>query len=94
MRAADLTLSPVHKAAVGRLHQQRGVAMRFPRFVRVRDDKSPMDATSAEEVVALYGKQVRKVGGGGATGGGGEASGDDVGGKKGEDDEEGFGVDE
>lgn len=61
MRAADLTLSPVHKAAVGRLHPQRGVAMRFPRFVRMRDDKGPLDATRAEEVVTMYGKQVRKV---------------------------------
>ena len=31
LRGADLTLSPVHRAAAGRLHEQRGVGMRFPR---------------------------------------------------------------
>jgi ATP-dependent DNA ligase len=33
LRGADLTLSPVHKAAVGQLHQERGVGLRFPRCV-------------------------------------------------------------
>ncbi len=58
VRAADLTISPVHKAAVGRLHAQRGVALRFPRFVRMRDDKGPLDASDCDWVVSLYEKQV------------------------------------
>ena len=80
VRAADLTLSPVHKAAVGRLHPERGVAVRFPRFVRVRDDKAPTDATTADEVVALYNKQVRKVSDAGALPGGAEPAGSEAGG--------------
>ncbi|KXZ42596.1 hypothetical protein GPECTOR_132g608 [Gonium pectorale] len=31
LRGADLTLSPVHRAAAGRLHPGRGVGLRFPR---------------------------------------------------------------
>lgn len=35
IRGADLTLSPVHKAAVGKLHPTRGCSLRFPRFIKV-----------------------------------------------------------
>lgn len=31
IRGADLSISPVHRAAVGRLHSDRGVGLRFPR---------------------------------------------------------------
>eukprot|EP00198_Chlamydomonas_reinhardtii_P008670 XP_001698007.1 predicted protein [Chlamydomonas reinhardtii] len=61
LRGADLTLSPVHRAASGRLHTERGVGMRFPRFIRVRDDKRPEDATTPDDIVHLYNKQTRKV---------------------------------
>ena len=36
IRGADLTLSPVHKAAVGMVHPERGCSLRFPRFIQVR----------------------------------------------------------
>ncbi|KAG2439579.1 hypothetical protein HXX76_004931 [Chlamydomonas incerta] len=61
LRGADLTLSPVHRAAAGRLHAERGVGMRFPRFIRMRDDKRPEDATTPDDIVHLYNKQTRKV---------------------------------
>lgn len=35
IRGADITLSPVHKAAVGKLHESRGCSLRFPRFIQV-----------------------------------------------------------
>jgi DNA ligase-1 len=52
---AELTLSPTHTAAWGRLQEDAGLALRFPRFTgRWRDDKSPTDATTVDEVVDLY----------------------------------------
>jgi DNA ligase-1 len=52
---AELTLSPVHTAAWGLLREDAGLALRFPRFTgRWRDDKSPEDATTVQEVVDLY----------------------------------------
>eukprot|EP00898_Chlorokybus_atmophyticus_P005360 jgi/Chlat1/5825/Chrsp4S06177 len=59
---AKLTLSPVHKAAVGWLHESRGLGLRFPRFVGVREDKGPDNATGPDVVVEMYKKQ--KHGGG------------------------------
>jgi len=52
---AELTLSPIHTAAWGQLKEDAGLALRFPRFTgRWRDDKSPEDATTVEEVLAMY----------------------------------------
>ena len=53
--AAELTLSPTHTAAWGLLKEDSGLALRFPRFTgRWRDDKAPEDATTVEEVLAMY----------------------------------------
>jgi DNA ligase 1 len=53
--SAELTLSPNHTAGWGQIKEHSGLAMRFPRFTgRWREDKSPEDATTTQELVDLY----------------------------------------
>jgi DNA ligase 1 len=63
VRGADLTLSPKHRAAAGARHAERGISLRFPRFVAERRDKSPEDASGPAEVLALFDAQARRWGG-------------------------------
>ncbi|EOA89828.1 hypothetical protein ACJQWK_02980 [Exserohilum turcicum] len=58
---ADLTLSPTYTAAIGLVSEERGLSTRFPRFLRVREDKSIEEATEAEELASLYRKQEAKA---------------------------------
>lgn len=82
VRGADLTLSPTHPAAKGLVSEDRGISMRFPRFVRVREDKGMEEATTSEEIADAYSKQVTvsnrdksRAGNGGGGGKDGEAAG-------------------
>ncbi|MBI1729897.1 ATP-dependent DNA ligase [Candidatus Acetothermia bacterium] len=54
---AELTKSPIHTCGMGDDESSPGLALRFPRFLRFRDDKDAEQATSAKEVVALYKKK-------------------------------------
>ena len=63
VRGADLTLSPKHAAAAGARHAERGISLRFPRFVAARPDKNPEDASGPAEVLALFDAQARRWGG-------------------------------
>ncbi len=62
VQGAELTLSPIHRAARGAVRADAGLALRFPRFTgRFRDDKGPTEATTAHELLAMYRGQVRQA---------------------------------
>ncbi|MHB8632411.1 MAG: ATP-dependent DNA ligase [Thermoplasmatota archaeon] len=55
VQAAELSLSPVHRAGWGRFREGAGLAARFPRFTgRFRDDKGPREATTVAELAGIY----------------------------------------
>ncbi|KAJ9092045.1 hypothetical protein QFC20_007476 [Naganishia adeliensis] len=57
IRGADISLSPVYTAAASHLGSERGLSIRFPRFIRRREDKSWEEATTAEQFAEMYRKQ-------------------------------------
>ncbi|WP_292365397.1 ATP-dependent DNA ligase, partial [Methanoculleus sp. UBA208] len=52
----EITESPVHTCNWDP-ERRRGLALRFPRFVRWRDEKSPEQATTAAEIAAIFRRQ-------------------------------------
>ena len=67
VKAADLTLSPRYVAAADEVGASavagggggggRGVSLRFPRFIKKRDDKKPEQATTSRAVAEMYKSQ-------------------------------------
>jgi len=65
LQAADLSKSSVHMGALGKIESNRGIGLRFPRFIRERDDKNPENATNAEQIADMYRSQGLDEGGNG-----------------------------
>jgi DNA ligase-1 len=59
---AEITVSPVHTCAFGKVRKDAGLAVRFPRFTgKYRSDKGPREATSSAELESMYRGQLKKV---------------------------------
>jgi len=59
---AEITLSPIHTAAMNRIRPGSGLAIRFPRFTgNYRLDKAAEDATTTNEIAEMYQSQLKKV---------------------------------
>ncbi len=50
----EITLSPIHTCCKGKISKDAGLAIRFPRFISWRDDKSPEEATTPNELMDMY----------------------------------------
>ncbi|MEM0448302.1 MAG: ATP-dependent DNA ligase [Methanomassiliicoccales archaeon] len=59
---AEITVSPIHTAAMSKVRDGSGLAIRFPRFSgRVRTDKGPREATTSQELEEMYHKQLKTI---------------------------------
>lgn len=60
--ADEITLSPLHTCGWDLVRSGSGLALRFPRFTgKWRKDKSPEDATTSQEALEMYKKQLKKI---------------------------------
>lgn len=58
----EITLSPIHTCAMNMIRKGSGLAVRFPRFTgKWREDKGPEEATTSQEIVDMYRKQLKTV---------------------------------
>jgi len=56
--ASEITLSPIHKTGLDLIRKSSGFALRFPKFTgKIRYEKAVEDASTGEEVFALYKRQ-------------------------------------
>jgi DNA ligase-1 len=54
--AADITVSPTAACCLGDVENRpnAGISLRFGRFLRIREDKNPVNCTSADQIFQMY----------------------------------------
>eukprot|EP01026_Neomeris_dumetosa_P063074 TRINITY_DN5982_c0_g1_i2.p1 TRINITY_DN5982_c0_g1~~TRINITY_DN5982_c0_g1_i2.p1 ORF type:complete len:728 (-),score=114.77 TRINITY_DN5982_c0_g1_i2:371-2533(-) len=57
IKGADFSISPLYRAAVGWVDDSKGISVRFPRWIRERDDKTSEQTTSPQEISEMYKSQ-------------------------------------
>ncbi len=58
VRGAEITVSPVHTVAKDKI-KEGGLGLRFPRFIRWREDKTPQQTTTPAEIYEIYQKSIK-----------------------------------
>jgi DNA ligase-1 len=61
IKTADLSLSPVYTAGSDFVDKNKGISLRFPRFIRERPDKKTSEATTSEDIHKMYTDQLKKT---------------------------------
>ncbi|OHT10360.1 DNA ligase 1 [Tritrichomonas foetus] len=51
---ADITISPTQMACFGDVEDDAGISLRFGRFMRIREDKEPMQCTNTHQILEMY----------------------------------------
>ncbi|KAI3618641.1 dna ligase [Moniliophthora roreri] len=54
VRGADITISPISVAAKGIISSNKGLSLRFPRFIKTREDKPVNQASTPEFLASLW----------------------------------------
>jgi DNA ligase-1 len=57
----EITLSPLHTCAFNEVREGSGLAIRFPRFTRWREDKSAQEASTVQEILDMYNSQLKSI---------------------------------
>lgn len=56
VKAASLSLSPIYSAG----SRDKGISLRFPRFLQERTDKKPIDATTSNQIWRMYNESIEE----------------------------------
>ncbi len=51
IKAASFTRSPIYSVGI---EEEKGLSLRFPRFIREREDKGPKDSTTTAQILKMY----------------------------------------
>lgn len=57
VKGADLQYSPVYTCAIDETGAERGIGLRFPRFLRSREDKEARGCTTSAQIFEMYKEQ-------------------------------------
>lgn len=59
VKAAGFSLSPIYSAG-HRFNQNKGISLRFPRFIRKREDKGIKDVTTSDQINAMFNENTKE----------------------------------
>lgn len=57
IKATDFLLSSLYTCGINEVEEDRGISLRFPRFMKIRDDKTCFDATPSSMILDMYNQQ-------------------------------------